>query len=321
MRKLLPIIAVFISLAANAQITTTKVNDAPKETQIYAYDSLVNYVAENAYQLKGQTLYLKENKQEYRHIGYGGFFKDYKKPFTDKSNIYECCQGKQTSSTSLAGRYFKVVDVVPHPKATDPILGATYSKYFYLMLHDLTTKQIAFFEYAGTHVRNFPFVVVGHFEKLKKEYIGTEFILRGRNWNYSADAITDINTGKPVDISTGEMWKCVDVTIEDKNYELALLLQNEKGERIAYYSDDLQNRWYGFTKKDASLLESKFGIDHWIKVLNGSVSVGMTKEMCLTSWGAPEKINPTITAGKQFEQWVYDNNYLYFDNNTLTAIQ
>jgi hypothetical protein len=33
-------------------------------------------------------------------------------------------------------------------------------------------------------------------------------------------------------------------------------------------------------------------------------------------------ITETITAGKKSEQWVYkDDNYLYFDNGELTAIQ
>jgi hypothetical protein len=47
----------------------------------------------------------------------------------------------------------------------------------------------------------------------------------------------------------------------------------------------------------------------------------MTKEMCKLSWGEPEKINETITAGQKSEQWVYSDNYLYFDNGKLRAIQ
>ena len=37
--------------------------------------------------------------------------------------------------------------------------------------------------------------------------------------------------------------------------------------------------------------------------------------------GGPQKINETITAGKKTEQWVYEDNYLYFDNDKLTVIQ
>ena len=52
------------------------------------------------------------------------------------------------------------------------------------------------------------------------------------------------------------------------------------------------------------------------------VSIGMSKEDVLASmWGKPRKINTTTTARGTREQWVYDGGYLYFDDNTLTAIQ
>jgi hypothetical protein len=52
----------------------------------------------------------------------------------------------------------------------------------------------------------------------------------------------------------------------------------------------------------------------------------MTDEMAKLSWGFPAKINKTITASGTNEQWVYenlfsDNEYLYFENGKLTAIQ
>lgn len=53
------------------------------------------------------------------------------------------------------------------------------------------------------------------------------------------------------------------------------------------------------------------------------VSIGMTKEDVLASnWGKPERINTTTTARGAREQWVYGGrNYLYFDNDILTAVQ
>jgi hypothetical protein len=53
------------------------------------------------------------------------------------------------------------------------------------------------------------------------------------------------------------------------------------------------------------------------------VHVGMTKAEALGSnWGAPRKVNTTITAAGTHEQWVYHgSNYLYFDNGSLSSIQ
>ena len=57
-------------------------------------------------------------------------------------------------------------------------------------------------------------------------------------------------------------------------------------------------------------------------ILEERVEIGFTKEMCIEAWGEPYDINRTITKYGTHEQWVYGSgSYLYFDGNTLTAIQ
>lgn len=53
------------------------------------------------------------------------------------------------------------------------------------------------------------------------------------------------------------------------------------------------------------------------------VSIGMSKtEVLRSNWGKPLRKNITATAFGTSEQWVYANdNYLYFDGDTLTSIQ
>ena len=53
------------------------------------------------------------------------------------------------------------------------------------------------------------------------------------------------------------------------------------------------------------------------------VRVGMTmNDVLLSSWGRPENVNKTVTTRGTSEQWIYrGNQYLYFDNGVLTAIQ
>lgn len=55
----------------------------------------------------------------------------------------------------------------------------------------------------------------------------------------------------------------------------------------------------------------------------GGVRIGMGTTQALNSnWGKPQKINRTTTSRGQDEQWVYgDQNYLYFRNGILIAIQ
>lgn len=53
------------------------------------------------------------------------------------------------------------------------------------------------------------------------------------------------------------------------------------------------------------------------------VIVGMSKaEVLASSWGKPQSINTTTTRAGKREQWVYGgNNYLYFEDGVLEAIQ
>lgn len=52
------------------------------------------------------------------------------------------------------------------------------------------------------------------------------------------------------------------------------------------------------------------------------VQIGMSMEDAVaSSWGKPRKINRTITANTEREQWVYDGGYLYFTNGILTSMQ
>ena len=66
----------------------------------------------------------------------------------------------------------------------------------------------------------------------------------------------------------------------------------------------------------------KYGEDVTKFILAGRVLIGMTKAMCIDSWGYPQDINETIGSYGTHEQWVYGNGtYLYFENGKLTTIQ
>jgi hypothetical protein len=52
------------------------------------------------------------------------------------------------------------------------------------------------------------------------------------------------------------------------------------------------------------------------------VWVGMTADQAISSWGKPQKRNKTVVQSGTHEQWVYPSDqYLYFENGTLTSLQ
>ena len=311
----------FFILIANTygQITTTKVAPKVEQGKIVQYDSLQNYLGKDVYKYVGQEIYLKGKSEGLRKFGYKDFYIDYKVPFIiDKDNVYKCCDGYSSKYDDLVGKYFKVLEVIKHPKAHEDEL---YASVCFLKLEEKETKNVVFFQYSLQFETAFPFIVVGYFEKLKKTEIGREFILRGRNW-ISSDVMTEMNTGLPVsNFVAGAKWRCVDITIEEKYYSLSLVIANEKGEQIPLGIDNTKvNNWV-FEYRDAENFRKKFGNENWKIILDGKVKIGMTKEMCELSWGEPKAINETISAGSKSEQWVYGKNYLYFENGLLKTIQ
>ena len=54
---------------------------------------------------------------------------------------------------------------------------------------------------------------------------------------------------------------------------------------------------------------------------NGKIQLGMNKEQVKLSWKEPKKVNKTIRSGIISEQWIYESQYLYFENGILTTMQ
>lgn len=77
-------------------------------------------------------------------------------------------------------------------------------------------------------------------------------------------------------------------------------------------------------REDARRAETAKKVDEADKAARRKegVQIGMSKEQVLASnWGKPRKINRTIGANYEHEQWVYDGGYLYFRGGVLTTVQ
>ena len=221
----------------------------------------------------GQQFYLKGRSEAIRKYGYERFIKDYKyDKFSKTENIYKCCDGYNSKYEDLNGKYFEVLDAVRNPKAKESEL--VYGSSYFLKLKEKSTNEILYFEYDSEFEHNFPFIVVGYFEKLKKLYIGNEYVLRGRNFINGKPEMYDIQTGKLIDYSAGTLWKCVDISIDEKYYELSLIIENSKKEQIDYgIYWALKDNYFSFTKQDASQYEQKFGADLWKQILAGNIKI------------------------------------------------
>ncbi|UCE72630.1 MAG: hypothetical protein JSU99_04780 [Nitrospiraceae bacterium] len=56
-------------------------------------------------------------------------------------------------------------------------------------------------------------------------------------------------------------------------------------------------------------------------ILNGDIIIGMSKDMVIASWGMAEEITRSGSAFSTYEEWIYGDTYLYFENDILSEWQ
>lgn len=315
MRKLLPITLVIISLLQTSfgQITITSVADE-KEKAAEPYDSLTNFLGNDYKKYVGQEFYLIPKDEILQEYGYEGFLNDYKSSHLDKKNTFKCCDGYNSKYAALVGKYFIVEDAIYDEKAS-------YSYYSFLKLKMKGTGETVFYKYSTKFKHNFPFLVVGYYEKQKQLFIGNEVLYRPfpkikSEGLLKQKKVIDIDTGAEIDFEKGKYLKCLDVTINQKYLELSLMLQNDKGQKFLV---DLDSRYLDIqrilTKEEAEDYRKRFGEKNWNAVLDEKVLIGFTEEMTKVSWGEPDRINRASYG----DQWVYGSTYLYFEKGKVKS--
>ena len=293
-----------------SQISTTKVApEIPK--QIVAYDSLQNFLGTDFLRYKGQELYLIPKAESLRKYGYEGFILDINKSDSDQSNKFKCCDSYNSKYQELEGKYFIVEDVLIDPKSS-------YSQIAYLKLKMKETGESVYYKYSSKYKHSFPFLVLGYYEKQKSIFLNNEILIRDfpKIEGANQKKTIDIETGVEVEIVKGQYLKCIDVTIDQKYFELALLVQNDKGQKFLFA---LHTRYLNIqrilTKQEAEAYRLKFGEKNWNAILNEEILIGFTEEMTKVSWGEPDKINRSSNS----DQWVYGERYLYFENGLFKS--
>lgn len=275
------------------------------------YDSTKNFVGENVYEYIGQELWLNQNSESNKKYGFDNFYKNYSN--NKYTSRYKPCQ-LYSCYEELYNKHFIVLDVLKHPNAEDESYYDMY--YSYLKLLEIESKDTLYFEYSKTSEYDFPFTVVGFFEKQKKVFINNQYVFS----NGTFEGYNDMETGKPLTIKTGQVWKCIDFILESEyNNTYSVVLVNQFGEKVTYDYERVQQ--WGFTLKQANNYKRKFGEATWNSILKDEVKIGMTKEMCKLMYGEPIEIIKTTTANKKVEQWSYTYIDLYFTNGILTTIK
>ncbi|MBF0597348.1 hypothetical protein [Faecalibacter rhinopitheci] len=305
--RILVIIFLLLVTYGYAQIETIKINKPIIEES--TYDGSKNFVAEKANFYLGEDLYLIGKSQSLQKWGYSDFYESLK-----SSNPYKCCSESSPYNSNydlLFGKYFSVIDVIPNDLTQK--YPSIYSEYFFKLL-EKETMDTLYYKYNGKFEHNFPFIVLKHFNYIKDKHINKTYIF---GTTFLRDNF-DLNQNK-LKPKIGEKWIVEDLIIEEENFKLVFVISNSSGiKTIVDYSVFEYN---DINKPVLSLSEynkykNKFGEKNWNLIFEeGEIRIGFTEEMCRFAWGEPLKINKASYG----DQWVYDDNYLYFKNGKLTG--
>ncbi|MBK5721949.1 hypothetical protein JGH11_13800 [Dysgonomonas sp. Marseille-P4677] len=305
------IISILLSL-----FTAALFAQSDKEKQAipaFAYDSTANFLGINAMGYTGQELFLKGLDKSSQSYGYSGFILKYKKDndlLNDEKNIYKPNDNYNSRYDDLAHKYFHVLEVIKHPSQTDSN-GNTNE--FYLKLQELSSGDIMYYKYDINSEYTFPFITRGFFEKQKQLLSGKEFVISDDILKTSRNLVTR----KAIAFTTGEIWKCIDVDIDNTNNELSLVLQSKQGVKMAIPYSLLNEEGLKkvYTATEAATLTKKYNINNFRRILQNKVRVGMTKDMTRMAWGEPTEIKET---GKT-EQWIYPAGQLTFSGDKIIS--
>lgn len=286
-----------------------------QEIDILPYDSTRNFLGKDVLQYTGQELFLKGLDKPSQKYGYSGFILKYKKDddiLNDEKNIYKPNDNYNSRYEDLAGKYFQILEVLNHPKAKSN--KQDYADDYYLKLQEKSSGDVLFYKYNIDSEYTFPFIVTGFFLKQKTIQTGKEYVLPDDILKMSRN----LSTGKALSFTTGQTWKCTDLTIDNTNNELSLILESKGGLKTAIpYS--LLNNNEGikkvYTVTEANELTKKYNANNFRRILQNKIRVGMTKDMTRLAWGEPTE----VVKNGNTEQWFYPAGQLNFRGDKIVS--
>lgn len=344
---LILIISFFVTGISYSQISTTNIERVDTVHEV-AYDSTLNFPGKHPESIIGQKLYMLPSYNpegqivNYRNMRIEPVVRvNYRRPQRSyymyreaQTSVIGCYDGSDPNL--LADRYYDVLDVVENDDRTFlKLLDIENNEHFYF-LYPLNVV-ISSIEYDGYHFHeSWPFIIVGHFEKLQDKLVGNSYVLKNSHYErLKAEAIereplTNIVTGEDVQYYTGKKWEIKDLTIDEQYlHNLSVILDDNNGQQIILslnYAGSLRigNDMGVLELSDYNNLYERYG-DSLLTALEGTIEVGFTAELALIALRPSydvRDINTTKVDGVTHEQWVISRDrFIYLEDGIVTGLQ
>jgi len=321
------------SLLAYARLSTAQIktyNGTIGMSQ--RYDSSSSYIdIDHIEILKGQELYFppRIKKNDYRHIYQSYLEKIVYRPGADP---------RLTRYDAVAGKYFQVMDIVDRKEIFDDNRYHSNEHPYYFKLKDKTSGNIVYYHITTNGIKthsfspSHPFIIVGLYEKIKKDWLNKVIVLVDAYKRNFTDRITQ----QPLSIITGEKWTCTDVVVAPYTEELpyndehliALILKSGHGSEImvnhSWLTDENSNarspRIY-YNEMEAKWYEQRLGRKQWLAVLARTPEIGMSPDICRLMFGPANDEALSAVKNKAILTQRYWNYILQFENGKLKVIR
>lgn len=230
---------------------------------------------------------------------------------------------KQNNETYKVGDTFYIKDIRHH--------GISFGLF---VLQNTTTKNVYKKEFT-TH-ENECWVVKGHLDKLRKLYVGNEYLYVGNKRRYigengadKLDCLISLKTHQPNrEVKYHSKWKCVDVQVKPRNANdnmiqdsrspVVLVFDNpEYGKHYCYYEDAGGMPRNYMTPEVPPLFE----IAEAAKKQSNDERIGMYSDDYADKYGEPDSKGVAFINGRRYVNWYYGDTCVVIRDGIVVKIQ
>ena len=171
-------------------------------------------------------------------------------------------------------------------------------------------------------------VVQGHLDKLRKLYVGNEYLFEGQRNDNKVNCLISVVSHQPNrEVEYHTVWKCVDIQVKPRNANDDLLLDERSpvvivfdnarfGQHYCYYEDA--------TGTPRNLIPDVPPLFELIPDNNSQDDerIGMNKSAISGVYGNPDSIGIEIINGHKYLIWSYgDESVVFGEDNTVKEIR
>lgn len=230
---------------------------------------------------------------------------------------------KQNNEVFKVGDSFYIMDIKPQ--------GISFGLF---TLQNTKTKSVYKKEFMAHE--NERWVIKGHLDKLRKLYLGNEYLYVGNNRQYidengadKLDCLISLKTHQPNrEVKYHSKWKCVDVQIKPRNAN-DNMIQDRRSPVVIVFESPEYGKYYcyyeGASGSPRNYMTPEapplFEIDKAAKKQNSDSRIGMWSSTYADKYGKPDGKGVAFKNGCRYIEWYYGDTCVVIRDDAVIEIR